>query len=139
MNPDHILTSIPYAVRALRRSCASSLAGELTFQQFRILMQVHEGMGQTQISQNLQVSVAAVSKLVDLLAKRDLVTRAPGEDRRSHRLTLTREGDKLRRSVHESVARELRRNLKKLTKSDLADLERGLAVLDKLMGLVNEK
>ncbi len=139
MLTDLIFSSIPFAVRTLRRSCASSLAGEITFQQFRVLSQVHEGMGQTQISQNLQISVAAVSKFVDLLVKRELVKRAPGEDRRSHRLTLTREGDKLRRTVHDAVARELQRNLKKLNKQELSDLEQGLSVLDKLMGLVNEK
>jgi DNA-binding MarR family transcriptional regulator len=96
-------------------------------------------MGQTQISQNLQVSVAAVSKLVDLLVKRELVKRDPGEDRRSHRLTLTREGEKLRRKVHDAVARELQRNVKKLSKQELSDLKRGLSVLDKLMGYVNEQ
>jgi DNA-binding MarR family transcriptional regulator len=139
MLTDLILTSIPLAVRTLRRSCASSLGGEITFQQFRVLSQVYEGMGQTQISQNLQVSVAAVSKLVDLLVKRELVKRDPGEDRRSHRLTLTREGEKLRRKVHDAVARELQRNVKKLSKQELSDLKRGLSVLDKLMGYVNEQ
>lgn len=134
-----ILESLPYSIRTIRKISASSLDSDLTFQQFRILTLVHEGMGQTQMSQNLQVSMAAISKIVDFLVKKKLVEREQGEDRRCFKLKLTKEGEKKRKVVHDQVASELDRNFKKLTKKEQTDLKNGLLVLDKLMDYVNEK
>lgn len=133
-----ILETIPYSIRTIRK-LAGSYSGDLTFQKFRILTLVHEGMGQTQISHTTQVSMAAVSKIVDSLVQLKLLVREQGEDRRSFKLKLTKEGEKIRKSVHEQVGRELDKNFKKLTKKEQDELNKGLLVLEKLMGLVNEK
>lgn len=100
---------------------------------------IFEGMNQTQMSQNLQVSMAAVSKIVDLLVKKNLLQREAAEDRRCVKLKLTKEGEKLRNQVRTSVQKELEKHLKKLTLKEQADLKIGLDVLDKLMGFLNEK
>ena len=133
-----ILRSIPYSIRVLRRLSAHSLDGEITVQQFRILNLANEGMGQTQMAHALQVSMAAVSKMVDPLVKIGLLTRSPGADRRCHHLKLTPEGKKLHKRVKQQVEKVLSRNFDRLTKEERSDLERGLDVLDKLMGFQNE-
>ncbi len=134
-----ILASIPRSIRTIRRLAASSLKSEITFQQFRILNLTFEGMGQTQMSQNLQVSMPAISKIIDQLVKRGLLERETGTDRRCFKLKLTSEGTKIRKLVTNQVAKVVDKNFSKLTKIEQADLNRGLDVLDKLMGYINEK
>lgn len=134
-----ILESIPNAIRTIRRLGAVSLDNDLTFQQFRILNLTDIGMGQTQMSQNMQISMAAVSKLVDSLVKRKLLSREQGEDKRCIKLHLTREGEKNMKAVKDQVAKHLDKSYRKLTKEEQRDLKKGLDVLDKLMGFVNEK
>lgn len=134
-----ILESIPNAIRTIRCLGAGSLNKDLTFQQFRILNLTHLGMGQTQMAQTLQVSMAAISKIVDSLVKRKLLVREQGEDKRCIKLRLTKEGEKIRKAVQDQVARHLEKSFRKLTKDEQRDLKKGLDVLDKLMGFVNEK
>ena len=133
-----ILSSIPKAIRSLRRISAGSLKNDMTFQQFRILTLVDEGMGQTQMAQNLQVSPAAISKIVDILVKKDLLVRETGEDRRCLNLKLSSKGEKLRSCIRNEVIKKLDLHLKMLTKKEQADLKRGLEVLDKFIGSLNE-
>ena len=134
-----VLTSIPYSIRTIRRLAAVSLDSDITFQQFRILNLTFEGMSQTQMAQNNQVSMAAISKMVDALVKRGLLVREEGEDRRCLTLKLSAEGSRIRKVVTIQVEKELDSNFKKLTKDEQNDLKKGLDVLDKLMGFVNEK
>lgn len=134
-----ILTSIPRAIRTIRRVSASELKDDLTFQQFRILNLVSEGMGQTQMAANVQVSMAAISKIVDLLVNRGLLKRETGEDRRCHNLILTAEGKKVLKTVKGQVEKKIEVHYKKLTEKEKSELEKGLKVLDKLIGFLNEK
>lgn len=134
-----ILDSIPHAIRTLRHLGVGSLQNDLTFQQYRILNLTHLGMSQTQMAHTLQVSMAAISKVVDQLVRRDLLISEKAEDRRCHKLSLTKEGSRLRRTIQDQVVKKLDKNFNKLTKAEQKDLERGLDVLDKLMGFVNEK
>lgn len=139
MLSNKILESIPYASRTIRQLSAGSLNADLTFQQFRILQLTYDGMGQTQMAQTLHVSMAAISKVVEALVHKNLLMREQCEDRRCHKLTLTREGVKVRKAIHDQVARKLEKNFKKLSTAEQRDLKKGLEVLDKLMGFVNEK
>jgi DNA-binding MarR family transcriptional regulator len=133
-----ILHSIPKSTWTLRRLSVDVMSDEVTFQQFRILNQVFEGMGQSQISQNLQVSPPAVSKMVEALVVKKLLIRKQGKDRRCLNLSLTRKGLKIRMLVAEQVEKVLDEKFKKLTPTEKSDLNRGLEVLDKLMGFINE-
>jgi DNA-binding MarR family transcriptional regulator len=139
MLSSRILEILPQSMRILRKLVARCLHGDVTFQQFRILSLTHEGMGQTQMAQTLQVSMAAVSKIVDQLVGAKLIHRVPGEDRRTTFLTLTKEGEKIRKGVRALVENEIESSFKKLTKKEQTELLRGLQVLAKLMGTVNEK
>jgi DNA-binding MarR family transcriptional regulator len=135
----NFFVSLFNAIRTVRRLSVGSLQDDISFQQYRILSLIHEGMGQTQMSQSLQVTMAAVSKTVDGLVKKGFLHREPGEDRRCYKLNLTKRGDVLRKVVRGQVENELAKSYKKLTKQEQSDLNRGLEVLDKLMGYVNEK
>jgi DNA-binding MarR family transcriptional regulator len=134
-----ILHSIPIAIWTLRRLSVDAMSDEITFQQFRILNQVYEGMGQSQISQNLQVSGPAVSKMVEALVVKKMLIRKQGKDRRCLNLLLTQKGMKIRMLVVEQVEKVLDDKFKKLTPSEKSDLNKGLDVLDKLIGLINEE
>jgi DNA-binding MarR family transcriptional regulator len=139
MTAQKILDNIPIAIRTLRRLSASSLDKEVTFQQLRILILTHEGMGPTQIASTMLISTAAVSKMVDTLVRKKFLLREAGEDRRCLKLILTAKGNRIRKTVRRHVENELEINLKKLSKSEQAELESGLTVLSKLMELLNEK
>jgi DNA-binding MarR family transcriptional regulator len=139
MSAKKILASIPHAIHTIRRLSAGSLLSDLTFQQYRFLQMIHNGSGQTQIAQNLQVSMAAVSKAVNVLVKKNLLVRETGDDRRCLKLKLTNEGNDLRKIVRGQVENQINSQFKKLTKQEQSDLIKGLDVLDKLMGYVNEK
>ena len=134
-----ILTSIPRAIRTIRRVSASELKNDLTFQQFRILNLVSEGMGQTQMAQNVQVSMAAISKTVEQLVAQKLLKREIGEDRRCHKLILTTEGKKVLKHVKAQVEKKIEVHYKKLSSKEKTELAQGLKVLDKLIGFLNEK
>ncbi len=134
-----ILASIPHSIRTIRILAAASLTVDITFQQFRILNLTHEGMGQTQMAQVLQVSMAAVSKMVDQLVKKGFLVRETGSDRRCLKLKLSPEGTRIRKVVTSQVEKTLDKQFKKLTKEEQINLNKGLDVLDKLMGFVNEK
>lgn len=139
MLPEHILRSIPSSIRVIRKLTAETLNEELTTQQFRLMNLIHEGMGQTQMANTLQVSMAAVSKMVDHLAHKGLLKRIPGADRRCQGLILTAQGKKIHKRVISHIEKVLNTNLTKLTEDERSDLIKGLDVLDKLMGKINEK
>lgn len=123
----------------MRRLIFGSLDDTMTLQQFRILNQVDLGLGQTQISQNLQVSMAAVSKMVNVLVQKELIVREVGENRRCVKLSLTARGLKVRNTINSQVERVLNKHFKKLTESEKSELSKGLEILDKLMGYINEE
>ncbi len=91
------------------------------------------------MSQNLQVSMAAISKMVDILVKRGFLIREPAVDRRCLTLKLSPEGLRIKKVVTGQVEKILDKKIKNLTKEEQNDLIKGLDVLNKLMGFVNEK
>ncbi|WP_216329096.1 MarR family winged helix-turn-helix transcriptional regulator [Deinococcus aestuarii] len=81
----------------------------LTQAQFRLLLAIWEeggaqGIAPSVLADHLLIERATVSVLGNALVERGLIERRPGEDRRSHRLALTREGgDLLQRAVPRAV------------------------------------
>ena len=134
-----ILSVVPISIRTIRRFSAKELKGPLTFQQLRILFLVRDGKGQTEIAEALQVSSAAISKVISQLVTKKFAIRAPGKDRRSIELKLTPQGKKITGQVSDKLADRFEKNIKRLSKKEQTDLKHGLAVLEKLMGFVNEE
>lgn len=134
-------TVLPEVGRTMRSLAHHSLREEHgpSLQQFRILELTHQGLSQTQMAHFLQVSMAAISKLVDSLVKHGLLERIQCADRRCLQLKLTPEGKKIHKKVSSQIEKTIDKHVVKLTKEEVSDLEKGLAVLDKIMGMINEK
>lgn len=133
-----LVESIPKAIRILRKFGSQSLDGSITFQQFRILALVKEGQGQTQISETVQVSVAATSKMINSLITKNLITRKAGEDRRTQILKLTPKGKSTLEKIQKEVAKKLDIGIADLSATEKTQLMNGLLILDKLMTKLKE-
>lgn len=138
MIPKKLLTSIPLSIRTIRRLTAECLDGSITLQQFRVLRLVEEGMGQTEMADTLQVTMAAISKMINALVEKKLVTRSQGKDRRCLTLKLTAQGKKILKLVTDHVARRLEIGLKRLDTKEKGDLLKGLEILERYMQFMKE-
>lgn len=128
-----LVESIPQAIRILRKFTSESLSGAITFQQYRVLALVKEGQGQTQISETVQVSLAATSKMINSLISKKLITRKAGQDRRTQILTLTPKGKSTLDKIRKEVARKMDFGIVGLSAAEKTQLLDGLMVLDKLI------
>jgi DNA-binding MarR family transcriptional regulator len=128
-----LLETLPQTIRTLRHISAESLGGVLTLQQLRVLALVQEGQSQTQIAQTLYVSLAAVSKVISILAKKKLITRKSGDDRRTSILTLTPKGKNTLEKITGYVKSKLDEGISLLDKDEQDQLHKGLLLLDQLM------
>ncbi len=133
-----VLESIPRTIRTLRKLTVSVLDGQLTFHQTRVLFYIREGMGQSQIAETLQVTPAAVCKLMHQLSENGLVTMIPGKDRRERLMELTKEGSRILNTVSRSLEKKLNKGIDSLSNAERDDLMKGLLVLEKLTGQIKE-
>ncbi|MES2525890.1 MAG: MarR family transcriptional regulator [Bdellovibrionota bacterium] len=133
-----MLESIPRSIRTMRKLTISVLDGQLTFHQTRVLFFIKDGLGQSQIAETLQVTPAAVCKLMHQLTDRNLILMNPGEDRRARKIELTKEGSKVLNSVSRSVEKKLNKGIDSLSNHERDDLMKGLQILDKLIGQIKE-
>ncbi|MBA2403772.1 MAG: MarR family transcriptional regulator [Bdellovibrionales bacterium] len=133
-----LLDSIPQSIRIIRKLATESVVGTLTLNQVRVLNLISLGQGQSQIAETLDVSVAAVSKMITCLKKHKIVQSKAGEDRRIHMLSLTAKGKQTRDKISEYVCHKLDIGIAELTKEEKDQLMKGLVVLDLLMQKVKE-
>lgn len=133
-----ILSVVPLSIRTIRRLTAAAITVPLSFQQLRVLILIREGKGQTEMADLLQVSTAAISKMISQLESKKYALRTPGKDRRSLDIKLTAEGTKVLNKVFGKLENQFEKNIKRLSKQEQTDLGKGLLVLEKLMGFVNE-
>jgi DNA-binding MarR family transcriptional regulator len=138
MLPQKILDVVPAAVRVIRKLSADSLDGSTTIHHLRVLYLIRLGQGPGLIAESLQVSPAAVSKVLSGLESRGLISRCPGKDRRSHDVKLTRQGERILKMVLKDVEQKITKGLQKLRDSEQAQLAAGLGVLEKLVTLIKE-
>ena len=138
MHTKKLLESIPRAIRVLRTLTLAVLDGSLTLHQTRVLYLITEGLGQSQIAEQLQVSPAAVCKLMQQLTEKGFITMCPGKDRRERHIELTKEGSKALTSVSRQVEKKLKKSVGALTEQEREDLLKGLDILDKLIGQIKE-
>lgn len=138
MLADRILESIPRAIRALRLATLSVLDGPLTFHQIRVLYLIEENLNQSQIAEYIQVSPAAVCKLMHQLDEKGYIRMVPGKDRRERSLSLTAEGTRSLRTVSRHLEKKLNKILGPMTDRERDDLLRGLDALDKLTERLKE-
>lgn len=133
-----ILEALPRSIRVLRSLAVSLLHEGLTFHQTRVLYLVKEGFGQSGIAEAFQVSPAAVSKLMQQLTDKDLITMEPGLDRRSRKMRLTNAGKKKLAAFSRQMENKLNKQIDGLTPHEKDDLMKGLVVLDKVFSKLKE-
>lgn len=138
MHSKKVLESVPRAIRVIRLMTVAVLDGSLTFHQTRVLFLIKEGYGQSQIAELIQVSPAAVCKLMHQLEEKKFITMVPGKDRRERRLELTKQGSKILNSVTKQIEKKMNTGIDALTSEEKDDLLKGLTVLDKVIARIKE-
>lgn len=133
-----LLESIPQSVRVIRKLSTESVVGALTLQQMRVLNRIHAGEGQTEIAESLDVSLAAISKMIGGLTRKKFIQSKAGVDRRTHVHTLTPKGKQMLDKITKYVSSKLDLGINELTKEEKDQLLSGLIILDKLMNKVKE-
>lgn len=133
-----LLESIPQSIRVIRKLSTESLAGSLTLQQMRVLNRINAGEGQTEIAESLQVSLAAISKMIGSLTRKKFIQSKAGVDRRTHVHTLTPKGKQTLDKITKYVSSKLDIGIAELNKDEKDQLINGLIILDRLMNKVKE-
>lgn len=130
-----ILEVVPPVMRTIKVQMRSMGGGTgvdtLTVPQFRVLNKLARGsMSNQELSAWLGVSAPTMSKIVDNLVLRKLVTRkTERSDRRQVTVECTQGGLELAQSIRGSVQKQLARKIALLSQSQLSSLETGLLVL----------
>ena len=133
-----LIETIPQFICIIRKLSTESLGGTLTLQQMRVLNLINEGQGQTQMADTLQVSLAAVSKMITCLTKNKIIQSKVGLDRRIHILSLTPKGNQTLEKITKYVISKLDIGIADLTKEEKDQLMKGLLILDQLTQKMKE-
>jgi DNA-binding MarR family transcriptional regulator len=133
-----ILESVPPSMQMIRVFAAEALGGDLTLQQFRALKFLGQGLGQSQVAEMLFISVAATSKICDVLVQKKLIIKKAGSDRRSYDIKLTPKGKQTLKVIKKHVETKLEFGIQQLTTREKDELFKGLLVFDSLMKKMKE-
>ncbi|ASO21337.1 phosphopantetheinyl transferase/DNA-binding MarR family transcriptional regulator [Actinoalloteichus hoggarensis] len=118
--------------RAVRVRSHPLLDSGITMQQFRVLLCLafDDGIAGHALADQLGVSLATATGLIDRLLDRGLVSRVPdSRDRRVRRLSLTPEGGALLDDIATAGREHRQMLLTQLSVEELGDVERGAAAL----------
>lgn len=133
-NARTLLEVIPRAMRSIRAQMRDSAKSELTVPQFRVIARLSRiEATNADLAEWIGVTPPTMSKMVDILVKRNLVHReAGGSDRRQVRLTLTAQGRQKFDFLSASVQSTIAERLKHLAPSRKAALGSALAILQEV-------
>jgi len=128
----HVLEIIPRAMRLIRGEMRQHAKGQLTVPQFRILVRLNKFNTQThkELAEWMGVTPATLTRMIDTLVKRRLVSRNTGKsDRRITFLNPTATGRALAQKYHDHINSLIRKRIDALSSSDHAALKEGIRVL----------
>lgn len=126
------METAPLLMRAIRREMKQQRPAELSLPQFRTLRLVrrHPGMSLSQLAARLDLTLASVSKLIDVLVKHGLVQREAGtEDRRKIALALTLAGEEALTAAWQATHTRMAALLATLTAEDRAAVAQAMRAL----------
>ncbi len=127
-----LLDVVPLIMCAIRREMRSHRSADISVPQFRTLafLSDHKGASLSEVADFIGLTLPSMSKLVDGLVTRGLVTRQthPG-DRRRMTLALTQAGQEFHQSAREATQDCLARRLVLLPDSDRAVVMRAMEAL----------
>ncbi len=133
-------TQVPRAMWIIRRALRKEASPDLSVPQFRILAHLKRGpKANNELAEVQGVSISTMTRLVDPLVERGLVTRSMDpEDRRRVQLALTDSGRKLFQLIRKKASGELVSLFSLLDRKEKKALFEGLRVLERLEGLAGE-
>lgn len=125
-----LLEVIPRAMVTIRLEMRRLAKGDLTVPQFRVIARLSRAEStNAEIAEWIGVSAAAMSKMVDMLVRRELVKRVPGTDRREVRLSLTPAGRRLFERLSGGVQKNVAERIARLSREQKDRLEVAVDVL----------
>ncbi len=132
-----VLEAVPLVMRAIRREMRRQRKPGLSVPQFRILVMVNRNQGASlsEVAEHVGLTLPSVSKMVDGLVVRDLLTRAtdPG-DRRRLTLSLTPAGQTSMQTAYAATQAYLAGRLATLAASEREALMQAMAALVDIFG-----
>lgn len=131
----HLIEVIPRAMREIRASNRSYKGTQLSLPQFRVLANIWRlPKTNKQLAEDIGLSVAAMSRIVDALEKQKLVSRKTDNvDRRVSNISITKEGLQLFTSIRSKTCNKIADQLLLLSHKELVDLQNGLTVIENTM------
>ena len=130
-----LMEVVPLVMRFLRAEMRRHAGQRLSVPQFRTLVYLHRRPGATlsDVAEHLGITLPAMSRLVDRLVERGLVSReAHRGDRRCVTLTLTAEGESVLEAVRGKARGEVAKVLASLAPEQRDVLREALSLLQKL-------
>jgi len=130
-----VLEVIPLVMRTVRTEMRRHRAHDLSVPQFRALgfVQRRPGASLSDVAEHIGLTLPAMSKLIDGLVARKLMTRrGHSDDRRRVMLELTARGAALLQTSRESTHAALAERLSQLSESDRAAIVRAMHILQPL-------
>jgi len=126
---------VPRAMRMIRQEMRGQAGKSLSVPQFRILVRLYrEPMMNRDLAEYQGVTVATMSRMVDLLVRHGLVLRhGVPSDRRKVFLSLTVNGRRFFERIRGAVRRSLASRLARLDEAGKKRLDQGLTELEKCL------
>ena len=128
----HILETVPVVMRAIRNEMRRHRGADLSVPQFRVLVYLnrHAGASLSDIAEHLGLTLPSMSKMIDGLVARELVTRRMDPaDRRRVILAPTALGRAARQSAHKATESRLAERLAWLSASERHTVLQAMQVL----------
>jgi len=136
-----ILETVPLVMLAIRTEMRSHRGSDLSVPQFRVLVYLnrYKGASLSDIAEHMGLTLPSMSKMIDGLVARRLVTRrlAPG-DRRRVTLALTALGKTARQSAYKATESRLAERLAALPESERRLIFRAMQVLESIFVSVRQ-
>ena len=128
-----IFETMPALKRTMRRE---HLDGNGDFQRIVILKHLMHGpQTQSWLAEHLRMNPSAISKLIDRLVEKGLVSRAiDPEDRRRMVITLTDTGRDFQHQMRAQMMEQVNRSLRTLSPEERTTLSAALDIVEKLVG-----
>ena len=127
-----ILEAVPMVMGAIRTEMRSHRGSELSVPQFRVLIFLnrHEGASLSDIAEHLGLTLPSMSKMIDSLLARNMVTRQMhSEDRRCVALALTALGRQAMQSACKATESRLAERLVVLPAAERRTIIEAMQVL----------
>ena len=138
----YVLETVPSIMRAIRGEIRRRHGiRDLSVPQFRVLIYLNrrEGASLSDVSEHLGLTLPSMSKMIDGLVARELVTRqAHTDDRRRVALALTASGKAAMQSAYEATQAYLAERLAVLSVADLEKITEAMKVLGSIFVPGNE-